>query len=107
MSSTGSKWCSTASAHHERAGGRAKPQGEDCTFETLLKPARLRDRRLVRPGEIVHEPDLRDGKFPREESRGIDVAVRALLAASPDDAQVLAQGMLLFEALYATTPRKV
>ena len=33
-------------------------------------------------------------------------AVRALLAASPDDAQVLAQGMWLFEGLYATTPRK-
>jgi hypothetical protein len=81
-------------------------QGEDCTFETLLKRARLRDRRLVRLAEIVHEADLRDGKFPHEEARGIDVAVRALLAASPDDAQVLAQGMALFEGLYATTPRK-
>jgi hypothetical protein len=81
-------------------------QGEDCTFETLLKRARLRDRRLVRLAEIVHEADLRDGKFPHEEARGIDVAVRALLAASPDDAQVLAQGMALFEGLYATTPRR-
>jgi hypothetical protein len=81
-------------------------QGEDCTFETLIKRARLRDRRLVRLAEIVHEADLRDGKFPHEEARGIDVAVRALLAASPDDAQVLAQGMALFEGLYATTPRK-
>jgi len=81
-------------------------QGEDCTFETLLKRARLRDRRLVRLAEIVHEADLRDGKFPHEEARGIDVAVRALLAASPDDAQVLAQGTALFEGLYATTPRK-
>ena len=67
---------------------------------------RLRDRRLVRLAEIVHEADLRDGKFPHEEARGIDVAVRALLAASPDDAQVLAQGMAIFEGLYATTPRK-
>ena len=80
--------------------------GEDCTFETLLKRARLRDRRLVRLAEIVHEADLRDGKFPHEEARGIDVAIRALLAASPDDAHVLAQGLSLFEGLYATTPRK-
>ena len=80
--------------------------GEDCTFETLLKRARLRDRRLVRLSEVVHEADLRDGKFPHEEARGIDVAVRALLAASPDDAQVLAQGMALFEGLYVTTPRR-
>jgi len=81
-------------------------QGEDCTFETLVKRARLRDRRLARLAEVVHEADLRDGKYPHEEARGIDVAVRALLAASPDDRQVLAQGMTLFEGLYATTSRR-
>lgn len=81
-------------------------QGEDCTFETLVKRVRLRDRRLTRLAEIVHEADLRDGKYPHEEARGIDVAIRALLAASPDDHQVLAQGLALFEGLYATTPRK-
>ena len=81
-------------------------QGEDCTFETLVKRANLRDRRLTRLAELVHEADLRDGKYPHEEARGIDVAVRALLAASTDDHQVLAQGMALFEGLYATTPRR-
>ncbi len=80
--------------------------GEDCTFETLVKRARLRDRRLVRLAEVVHEADLRDGKYPHEEARGIDVAIRAMLAASADDRQVLAQGISLFEGLYATTPRK-
>ena len=80
--------------------------GEDCTFETLVKRARLRDRRLTRLAEVVHEADLRDGKYPHEEARGIDVAIRALLAASPDDHQVLANGMTMFEGLYATTPRK-
>jgi hypothetical protein len=80
--------------------------GEDCTFETLIKRARLRDRRLARLAEVVHEADLRDGKYPHEEARGIDVAIRALLAASSDDHQVLAQGMSLFEGLYATTSRK-
>jgi hypothetical protein len=81
-------------------------QGEDCTFETLLKRARLRDRRLVRLGELVHEADLRDGKYPHEAARGIDVAIRALLAASADDHQVLANGMTLFEGLYTTAPSK-
>ena len=81
-------------------------QGEDCTFETLVKRARLRDRRLVRLAEVVHEADLRDGKFSHEEARGIDAAVRALLAASSDDHTVLAQGMALFEGLYANTSRR-
>jgi len=87
-------------------GAELSHQGEDCTFETLVKRARLRDRRLVRLAEIVHEADLRDGKYPHEEARGLDVAIRALLAASPDDQQVLAQGMTLCEGLYATTSRK-
>ena len=80
--------------------------GEDCTFETLVKRVRLRDRRLARLAEVVHEADLRDGKYAHEEARGIDVAIRALLAASADDHQVLAHGMALFEGLYATTPSK-
>jgi hypothetical protein len=87
-------------------GAELSHQGEDCTFETLVKRARLRDRRLVRLAEVVHEADLRDGKYPHEEARGIDVAIRALLAASSDDHQVLAQGMALFEGLYVTTSRK-
>jgi hypothetical protein len=80
--------------------------GEDCTFETLVKRARLRDRRLTRLAELVHEADLRDGKFSNDEARGIDLAIRAFLAASPDDQQVLTQGMALFEGLYATTSKR-
>jgi hypothetical protein len=91
---------------YDAPGVELSHRGEDCTFETLIKRAKLRDRRLARLAEIVHEADLRDGKFPHEEARGIDVAIRALLAASPDDHLVLAQGMAMFEGLYATTPRK-
>jgi len=77
--------------------------GEDCTFETLMKRARIKDRRVARLAEIVHEADLRDGKFPHEEARGIDAAIRAFVAASPDDQKVLAQGIALFDGLYANT----
>jgi hypothetical protein len=80
--------------------------GEDCTFETLVKRGRLRDRRLLRLAEIVHEADLRDGKYPHEEARGIDAAIRGFLAASADDARVLELGMTLFEGLYATTAKR-
>ncbi len=76
-------------------------QGEDCTFETLLTRFRLRDRRLALLAEIVHEVDLRDQKFRRDEARGIDLAIRGLLAALKDDHQILAHGMTLFDGLYA------
>src|SRR5439155_751955 len=75
-------------------------------YEKLLKRAGLRDRRLARLAEIVHEADLRDGKFPRDEARGIDLAIRGLLAAHADDQQVLTHGLTLFEGLYAAVPGK-
>jgi hypothetical protein len=87
-------------------GAELSHAGADCTFETLLKRAGLRDRRLARLAEIVHEADLRDGKFPRDEARGIDLAVRGLLAAHADDQQVLTHGLTLFEGLYAAVPGK-
>ena len=83
-------------------GAELSHRGDDCTFETLVKRAGLRDRRLTRLGEIVHEADLRDGKFPREEARGIDLAIRGLLAALKDDQEVLASGLTLFDGLYAS-----
>ena len=76
-------------------------QGEDCTFETLVKRCGLRDGRLAELAEIVHEVDLRDQKYRREEARGIDLAIRGLLAALKDDQDVLAHGMTLFDGLYA------
>jgi hypothetical protein len=76
--------------------------GEDCTFETLLRRTGLRDRKLAILAEIVHEADIKDQKFARDEARGIDLALRALLSAIKDDHDALAQGMTLFDGLYAT-----
>lgn len=76
-------------------------QGEDCTFETLLKRCRLHDPRLAQLAEIVHEVDLRDQKYGRDEARGIDLVIRGLLAAFKDDQEVLAHGITLFDGLYA------
>jgi hypothetical protein len=76
--------------------------GEDCTFETLLRRTGLRDRKLAILAEIVHEADLKDQKFAREEARGIDLALRGLLNAIKDDHEALAHGLTLFDGLYAT-----
>ena len=88
---------------YDAPGVELSHDGEDCTFETLMKRARIKDRRVARLAELVHEADLRDGKYPHEEARGIDAAIRAFLAASPDDHHVLEQGIALFEGLYANT----
>jgi len=56
----------------DMAGVEFGHHGDHCTFETLLERSGLRDRRLAIIAEIVHEADLRDGKFQREEARGLD-----------------------------------
>ena len=57
--------------------------GEDCTFETLVKRFGIKDQRVKLIAEIVHEADLHDGKFTRNESTGVDLAIRALAEATP------------------------
>jgi hypothetical protein len=86
----------------DMAGVEFGHHGDDCTFETLLRRSGLGDRRLQAMAEIVHEADLRDGKYQREEARGLDLVLRGLLAAVKDDADVLAQALTLLDGLYST-----
>jgi len=80
--------------------------GEDCTFETLVKRFALKDRRVKLIAEIVHEADLRDGKFTRDESTGVDLAIRALAESTGDDHDLLERGMAIFDGLYTVLKRQ-
>jgi len=80
--------------------------GEDCTFETLIKRFRIKDRRVKVIGEIVHEADLHDGKFTRNEATGVDLAINGLVEATPDDHELLERGMAIFEGLYTVLKQK-
>lgn len=75
--------------------------GDDCTFETLVKRFGLKDRRVKAIAEIVHEADLHDGKFTRQESLGLDLAIKGLASATQDDDELLERGTALFDGFYA------
>ena len=86
-------------------------QGEDCTFETLLKRFGLREKGLLALAEIVHDADLKDAKFGRDETKGIDMVLKGLAEMLTDDQALLTQGMLVFDAMYTSiigslTPRR-
>jgi hypothetical protein len=83
-------------------GAELGHQGEDCTFETLLKRFGLKDRTLRTVAGIVHDADLKDAKFNSEEAKGVDAVIRGLAAAIADDHALLEQGLLIFDALYAS-----
>jgi len=80
--------------------------GDDCTFETLVKRFGIKDRRVRVIAEIVHEADLHDGKFTRNEAAGVDLAINGLVEAVPDDHDLLARGTALFDGLYAVLKQK-
>ena len=80
--------------------------GDDCTFETLVKRFGVKDRRVKVIAEIVHEADLHDGKFTRNEAAGVDLAINGLVEAVPDDHELLARGTALFDGLYVVLKQK-
>jgi hypothetical protein len=71
----------------------------------LVKRFTVKDRRVRAIAEIVHEADLHDGKFTRNEAIGVDLAINGLVEATPDDDELLARGMGMFEGLYADPAR--
>lgn len=75
--------------------------GDRCTFEVLLERSGLDDHALSSIGEIVHDIDLKDGKFGRDETAGIASLIAGLALAHSDDEERLARGASIFEDLYA------
>jgi hypothetical protein len=83
-------------------GAEFTHQGEDCTFETLIKRFGLDyDRALVQIAEIVHDIDLKDNKFNRLEAAGLNATVRGLSGLLKDDRKLLQQCGVIFDGLYA------
>lgn len=76
-------------------------QGEQCTFEVLANMVAAEDDALRAVGEIVHDIDLKDGKFARPETGGIASLISGLVASLDDDEQRIDRGSTLFESLYA------
>ncbi len=73
-------------------------QGNLCTFEVMTRTFALDDPGLRAIAEIVHEVDLRDGRYARVEIPGIDAVLRGWQGLP--DGEREAHGIALFEGLY-------
>lgn len=80
--------------------GEYTHEGDRCTFEMLLARAGLDDPALAAIGEIVHDIDLKDGKFGREEASGIARVMDGIAAANKDDERRLERGAAVLDDLY-------
>jgi len=81
-------------------------QGDRCTFEVLIERAALRDAALQPIAEIVHDIDLKDGKFRRQEVVGIDRLIAGIAMATKDDEARVRTAAMVWDGLYEYFRRK-
>ena len=80
--------------------GEFTHRGERCTFEVLVAESSLDDPALAAIAEIIHDIDLKDGKYGREEAAGIRTLIAGIASAHNDDPQRLQRGAAVFDDLY-------
>jgi hypothetical protein len=75
--------------------------GDRCTFEVLLAHYGLeQDSALRALAEIVHDIDVKDGKFGRPEAVGVEQLLSGIVRAASTDEARLDAGGALFASLY-------
>lgn len=91
----------TGAIHFDMFEAEFTHVGEDSTFETLLNRFGLTEDAALREiAEIVHDIDLKDGKFNRLEAVGLNATIRGLSKLLRDDRKLLAQCNFIFDGLY-------
>lgn len=77
-----------------------------CTFEVLRDRFGIADKGVRAIGEIVHDIDLKDAAFERDETAGVAALVAGIALGHRDDKERLARAAQLFDELYEFFRRK-
>ena len=78
----------------------SRTRATDAPSRPLVERAGLDDPAVRIVGEIVHDLDLKDAKFGREETAGIAGLIGGIVLAHSDDEQRLARGAAILDDLY-------
>jgi hypothetical protein len=82
-------------------------EGDACTFEVLCARFGLaKDAALAQLAELVHEIDVRDGKFERDDTAGFGNTIAAIALAHRDDEVRLERASALLDDLYELFRRR-
>ena len=81
-------------------------EGDRCTFEVLIERAGIKDPGLISIAEIIHDIDLKDAKYKRQEALGIEHLIAGIAMSHKDDEVRLARGVAVFNDLYEYFRRK-
>jgi hypothetical protein len=86
--------------------GEFTHEGEDCSFEVLLRRAGIRDPALKVIGEIIHDMDLNDGKFDHAETAGIAHVIAGICRNQETDEARVFRAQELFDDIYQQFRRR-
>jgi hypothetical protein len=81
-------------------------EGDKCTFEVLLERVATKDPALRAIAEIIHDIDLKDNKFGRDESVGVRTLIDGIALTAKDDLERIARGTEVFNSLYEAFGKK-
>jgi hypothetical protein len=81
-------------------------EGDACSFEVLVDRFGLRETGLGPIAEIVHDVDVKDGKFARAEAPGIAALIAGISLTEAEDEPRIALGSRVLESLLALFRRK-
>ncbi len=81
-------------------------EGDRCTLEVLMERTGISDAAVMPIAEIVHDIDLKDSKFGRQETLGIERLIAGICMAQKDDETRLIRGEAVFNDLYEYFKRK-
>ncbi|MEW6594860.1 MAG: chromate resistance protein ChrB domain-containing protein [Thermodesulfobacteriota bacterium] len=81
-------------------GGAFTHVGDLCTFEVLLKTFGLMEKTLTKMAELIHDLDLKDGKYGAAEAEGVETILTGIRNTAADDQETLRRGMEIFEMLF-------
>jgi hypothetical protein len=74
--------------------------GDLCTFEVLVKSFGIKDKAVKRIAEIVHDLDVKDNKYHKPETAGVEDILAGIRKTAKNDTDGLERGMAVFEMLY-------
>jgi hypothetical protein len=81
-------------------------EGDKCTFEVMLDRIGLKDAALRAIAEIVHDIDLKDAKYGREQAAGIAHVIGGVCMTQQDDMARIERGSTLLDDTYEYFKRK-
>ena len=67
-----------------------------------MKAFGLRDKTVKKIAEIVHDLDMKDGKYKSPEAKGLEDILIGIRKTAKDDKDMLDRGMTMFEMLYVS-----